>query len=164
MEAIVAPFPSLEALFPPEAVGFFTSIRGPAGEQLVLENNFFVEVGLPAGIIRNLTNEEFDVYRRPYVNPGEDRRPTLTWPRQIPIAGEPADVAALVTAYSQWLTVSKVPKLFVNVEPGVLSPFARPIVRKWAVVDEVTVRGLHYVQEDSPDEIGRAILKWLNTL
>lgn len=160
MEAIAAPFPSF-AEFPADARDLFKTFRSPAGEKLILENNFFVENLLPSLIIRNLTKEEFDEYRRPYLNPGEDRRPTLTWPRQIPIGGIPADVTVLVSAYGEWLRTSKVRKLFINVEPGALSEFMRPIVRKWAVFDEVTVRGIHFVQEDSPNEIGKAILDWL---
>lgn len=110
--------------------------------------------------MRNLTEEEMTEYRRPFLKP-EDRRPTLTWPRQFPIEGEPADVTALVSAYSTWMSTTKFPKLFVNVEPGIMSTFLRTAIQDWTNVTEVTVKGLHYVQEDSPHEIGAAVADWL---
>ena len=160
MEGIVAPFPSLES-FVGEDAEVFRSLRGPAGEKMVLENNFFVEKLLPGLILRNLTKEEMDEYRRPYLNPGEDRRPTLTWPREIPIAGHPANVDAIVRAYAAWLKTSSIPNLFINAEPGILSVVMRKVVRSWANLKEVTVKGIHFIQEDSPKEIGLAIAKWL---
>ena len=107
-------------------------------------------------------DEEMAEYRRPFAEPGEGRRPTLTWPRQIPIAGEPADVAAIVGDYAAWLATSDVEKLFVNAEPGaILIGAQRELCRGWPNQTEVTVAGNHFLQEDSPDEIGRAIVDWL---
>ena len=101
-------------------------------------------------------------YRRPFAEPGEGRRPTLTWPRQIPLDGEPANVVKIVSSYAQWLTNSTVPKLFVNGEPGlILIGTQREFCRSWPAQTEVTVRG---IQEDSPDGIGQAIADWMGTL
>ncbi len=160
MEAIVAPIPSWDG-FPQGARETFQGFRSPAGEEMVLEQNIFVEGVLPGSILRKLTDAEMNEYRRPFAEPGEGRRPTLTWPRQIPIAGEPADVVQIVTEYNAWLAQSDVPKLFVNAEPGALiqGP-VRDLVRAWPNTTEVTVKGSHFIQEDSPDEIGEAILKW----
>ena len=141
----------------------FEGFRSPAGDAMVLDNNVFIEQVLPASIIRKLTEEEMAEYRRPFLKPGEDRRPTLTWPRQIPIDGEPADVAAIVDSYSQWLSQSDLPKLFINAEPGaILRGPARDYCRTWPNQSEVTVDGIHFIQEDSPHQIGRAIVDWLN--
>ena len=141
----------------------FEGFRSPAGDAMVLDNNVFIEQVLPASIIRKLTEEEMAEYRRPFLKPGEDRRPTLTWPRQIPIDGEPADVAAIVDSYSQWLSQSDLPKLFINAEPGaILRGPARDYCRTWPNQREVTVDGIHFIQEDSPHQIGRAIVDWLN--
>jgi haloalkane dehalogenase len=141
-------------------------LRSEAGEGMVLRDNFFIETILPKAILRKLSEEEMAEYRRPFAEPGEGRRPTLTWPRQIPIEGEPADVAAIVAASAEWLTKSSVPKLFVKGEPGgILSSGAdRDFVLKLPAQTEVTVAGIHYIQEDSPDEIGRAIAGWMRTL
>lgn len=160
MEAVVAPISSWDD-FPDRARETFQAMRSPAGEEMILENNLFVEAILPGSILRDLSEEEMAEYRRPFVNAGEDRRPTLTFPRQVPIEGEPADVFNIVSEYSQWLTDSPIPKLLVNADPGVL--IAGPVedfVRGWANLTEVTVPGLHFIQEDSPDEIGRAIADW----
>jgi haloalkane dehalogenase len=163
MEAIVQPL--TWAQFPEAARGVFQGFRSPAGEDMVLEKNIFVETVLPGSIIRDLTEEEMAVYRRPYTEPGEDRRPTLTWPRQIPIDGEPADVVQIAADYAQWLSECEVPKLFINAEPGaLLQGGARDFCRTWHNQVEVTVPGNHFLQEDSPDEIGQAIGDWLNTL
>lgn len=159
-EAIVAPFDSFDD-FPQNIAEFFKQLRSPAGENLILRDNLFVEQVLPGAILRNLTEKEFAEYRRPYLSPGEDRRPTLTWPRQLPIADEPADVAGLVNSYSKWLATSKIPKLFVKGQPGLLTPFNEKIVEEWPNLEEVTVKGIHYLQEDSPDEIAKAIANWL---
>jgi haloalkane dehalogenase len=141
-------------------------LRSEAGEEMVLRDNFFIEKILPSAILRTLSDEEMAHYRRPFAEPGEGRRPTLTWPRQIPIEGEPADVVAIVTAYDEWLKTSSVPKLFLKAEPGgILS--AGPDVdfaRSLPAQTEVTVAGVHYVQEDSPHEIGRAIAGWMGAL
>ena len=131
---------------------------------MVLEQNAFVEFILPTGMLRDPSDEEMSVYRRPYVDmgePGESRRPTLTWPREIPFDGEPADVAEIVDEYSRWLAGSNVPKLFINGEPGsILTGPQREFCRAWPNQQEVTVPGLHYLQEDSPAAIGQAIAQW----
>ena len=161
MEAIVRPLTWDE--FPEAARGVFQGFRSPTGEQMVLENNIFVERVLPGSILRDLSDEEMAVYRRPFETAGEDRRPTLTWPRQIPIDGEPAEVVAIVADYAGWLATSEVPKLFVDADPGALLNGApREFCRTWPNQAEVTVAGSHFVQEDSPDEIGRAIADWLS--
>src|SRR5690606_33232758 len=117
---------------------------------------------LPASILRKLSDEEMAVYRGPFTEPGEDRRPTLTWPRQLPIDGEPADVVAIVQDYADWLSHCDVPKLFINADPGVILVGAqREFCRSWPALEEVTVRGIHFIQEDSPDEIGRALRAWI---
>ncbi len=159
MEAIVRPVSWDE--WPAEAKSVFQGFRSEAGEKMVLENNMFVERVLPASILRKLTDEEMAVYRRPYLAPGEDRRPTLTWPRQIPIEGEPADVHEIVNSYSQWLAESDVPKLFVNAKPGaILTGAQRDFCRGFKNQEEVTVPGSHFIQEDSPQQIGEAIATW----
>jgi len=141
-------------------------LRSPAGEAMVLRDNFFIEQILPKAILRKISDEEMAAYRRPFAEPGEGRRPTLSWPRQIPIEGEPADVVAIVAAYADWLATSDVPKLFIKAEPGeILSNDADlAIVRGFPAQTEVTVAGIHYVQEDSPHEIGQAIAAWLRAL
>jgi haloalkane dehalogenase len=132
---------------------------------MVLEKNMFVERVLPASVIRELTVEEMEVYRKPYLEPGESRRPTLTWPREIPIEGEPADVHEIATAYSRWLASSDVPKLFINAEPGaILTGDQREFCRTWPNQQEVTVKGSHFIQEDSPAEVGDAISEWLGSI
>jgi haloalkane dehalogenase len=128
---------------------------------MVLEHNVFVERILPGSIARGLTEAEMAVYRRPFAARGEDRRPGATWPRQIPIEGEPADVCAIVADYGRWLAQAPVPKLFVNADPGaILIGKQRELCRSWPRQEEVTVKGIHFVQEDSPDEIGQAIAAW----
>ncbi len=113
---------------------------------------------LPGSVMRKLTDAEMAEYRRPFATAGEDRRPTLTWPRQIPVEGEPADVVRVVEDYSRWLAASDVPKLFVNAEPGsILTGRQREVCRAWRNQQEITVQGLHFLQEDSPDEIGQAV-------
>ena len=142
------------------------ALRSPSGETMVLRDNFFIEQILPKAILRTLSAEEMAEYRRPFADPGEGRRPTLTWPRQIPIEGEPAEMAAIATAYADWLATSRVPKLFVKAEPGgILAGGAvLDFARRLPVQTEVTVAGVHYLQEDSPDELGRAIAGWMETL
>jgi haloalkane dehalogenase len=165
MEAIVAPQgrdhwdkmgmgPALEAL------------RSEAGEAMVLQNNYFIEEILPNAILRKLSDDEMAEYRRPFAKPGEGGRPTLTWPREIPIDGEPADVSAIAAAYADWLGTSSVPKLFLKAEPGAILANDRLVnlVRGWPALTEKTVAGIHFVQEDSPDEIGKAIVDWMGTL
>ena len=131
---------------------------------MVLTKNLFVETILPASILRTLEPDEMAEYRRPFAAPGEDRRPTVTWPREIPIDGEPADVTGIVQAYADWLASSDIPKLFVNAEPGsILVGPQREFCRSWPNQTEITVAGNHFVQEDSADEIGKAIAAWRST-
>jgi len=159
MEAIVRPMTWDN--WPESAKGVFQGFRSDNGEAMVLDKNIFVERVLPASVLRELTAEEMTVYRRPFLTPGEDRRPTLTWPRQIPLENEPADVHDIVTAYSQWLENSALPKLFINADPGsILVGPQREFCRGWKNQTEVTVPGLHFLQEDSPDQIGEAIAAW----
>ncbi len=161
MEAIVTPFPTWDD-FPKELHGPIGTLRSPEGDKMALEENFFIEALLPSAILRDLTPEEHAEYRRPFLNAGEDRRPTLAGPRELPIAGEPADTVALVANYAKYLSSSDIPKLFVNAEPGAfLVGYARDFVRTWPNLTEVTVKGSHFVQEDSPHEIGKAIADWL---
>lgn len=163
MEAIVRPITWDE--WPDAARNVFQGFRSEAGETMVLENNVFVERVLPGSILRELTDEEMDAYRRPFIEAGESRRPTLTWPRQIPIEGGPADVVAVVEGYADWLSKCEVPKLFINAEPGaILVGPQREFCRTWPNQTEVTVRGRHFIQEDSPEEIGRALRDWLSGL
>jgi haloalkane dehalogenase len=160
MEAIVRPLRWEE--WPPQARSIFEGLRSSAGEEMVLEKNLFVEAVLPASVIRALTAEEMAEYRRPFAEPGETRRPTLTWPRQIPIDGEPADVHEIVAAYADWLATSDVPKLLVVADPGaILTGGQLEFCRRWPNQREVTVAGNHFLQEDSPDDIGSAIAAWL---
>lgn len=159
MEAIVTPLEWSD--WPETARGIFQAFRSDAGDELILDRNLFVERVLPASILRRLSDEEMSAYRKPFLRAGEDRRPTLTWPRQIPIGGVPGDVHDVVTAYSSWLCTSPVPKLFVNAEPGsILVGRQRDVCRNWPNQEEVTVAGSHFLQEDSPDEIGEAIAEW----
>jgi haloalkane dehalogenase len=151
--------------WPDDARKIFQGFRSPAGEKMVLDKNYFVELVLPASVIRKMTDIEMDVYRRPFLESGEDRRPTLSWPRQIPIEGEPQDVVEIVTAYGPWLADSDIPKLFINAEPGaILRGRAREFCRTWSNQQEVTVKGKHFIQEDSPDEIGQAIAAFIREL
>jgi haloalkane dehalogenase len=156
MEAVVRPLTWEE--WRDESRQIFQGLRSEAGEEMVLEKNLFIEGILPSAVLRDLTEEEMNVYRRPYLEPGESRRPTLTWPRELPINGEPEDVVSIVDDYSKWLAQSDVPKLFVNAEPGaILTGSQREFCRTWPNQEEVTVRGAHFVQEDSPHEIGEAV-------
>src|SRR5258708_10258802 len=145
---------------------FLEALRSDAGEAMVLQDNFFIEKILPGAILRTLSSEEIAEYRRPFAEPGEGRRTTLTFPREIPIEGNPADVAEIVSAYAASLATSTVPKLFVKAEPGALLAGGANLApaRSWPAQTEVTVKGIHFIQEDSPDEIGRAIAQWLAAL
>lgn len=161
MESIVAPISSWDD-WPPEARGIFQALRSDAGEELCLDKNLFVEAILPNAIISGLTAEEMEVYRAPFAEAGESRRPTLTWPREIPIAGEPADVVEIVQGYADWMDTNEIPKLFIDADPGsILIGRQREFCRGWPNQTEVRVTGTHFVQEDSPDEIGEAIAAWL---
>jgi haloalkane dehalogenase len=160
MEAIVAPMTWSE--FPSTVRQLFQGFRSPRGERMVLEQNIFVESVLPAQIRRQLSGEEMDHYRQPFANPGEDRRPMLSWPRNLPIDGKPADVVSVVNDYSSWLADSDVPKLFINAELGaVVHGRIRELVRSWPNLTETTVSGVHFVQEDSPNEIGAAVAEFV---
>lgn len=163
MEAIVQPLTWED--WPQQSRAFFKALRSPDGEKMILEKNLFIETILPKSVLRNLTEAEMTVYRRPFLNPGEDRRPTLSWPREIPINGEPKDVVEIVKSYGKWLESADVPKLFINADPGIIlvgSP--REYCRSWPNQEEVTVKGWHFVQEDSPDEIGTAIRNFIKRL
>ena len=163
METIVQPF--TWETWPEQARGVFQGMRSSAGEEMVLENNVFVERILPGSVLRGLTEEELSFYRRPYLEAGESRRPILTWPREIPVDGEPADMVEIVASYAQWLSSSQIPKLFVNADPGaILTGKQREFCRSWPNQQEVTVKGAHFIQEDSPDEIGAAIAQWYGSL
>ena len=163
MEALVRPLTWAE--WPDDARNVFEGFRSPAGESMVLEKNVFVERVLPGSVLRELTDNEMNVYRRPYLQPGESRRPTLTWPRQIPLDGEPEEVVEIVAAYAEWLSTCDVPKLFINAEPGaILTGDQREFCRRFKNQVEITVAGSHFIQEDSPAEIAAAIVDWLDTL
>jgi haloalkane dehalogenase len=163
MEAIVTPVTWAD--WPENARRVFQGFRSDGGEDMVLTKNTFVERVLPGSVMRKMSDQEMAEYRRPFANPGEDRRPTLTWPRQIPIEGQPADVVAVVEDYSAWLAASKMPKLFINADPGsILVGRQREVCRAWPNQTEVTVKGLHFIQEDSPDEIGRAVAAFVRTV
>jgi haloalkane dehalogenase len=156
MEAVVRPMTWND--WPEPGRKIFQAMRSPAGEEIVLVKNVFVERILPAGVLRGLTPGEMERYRAPYREPGESRRPTLTWPRQLPFDGEPADVVEIARGYADWLTKSPVPKLFVNGDPGfILTAALRDFCRSFPNQREVTVPGTHFIQEDSPDAIGRAV-------
>lgn len=160
MEAVVRPMAWAD--FPDNARGIFQGFRSDAGEAMVLEKNIFVERVLPSAVIRDLTEAEMTIYRKPYLQPGEDRRPTLTWPRMIPIEGEPPEVCQVAEDYSAWLSTSDVPKLFINADPGsLLVGRQREFCRGWPNQTEITVKGSHFVQEDSPDEIGQAVAEFV---
>jgi haloalkane dehalogenase len=163
MEAIVGVRPWEEMPEPAQEV--FRALRSSRGEEMILERNAFVEELLPRSILRSLTQEEHDEYRRPFREPGEARRPTLSFPRQLPMGGEPRDICELVERYAAFMASSLLPKLFVNAEPGrLLVGSLREACRRWPNQTEVTVNGLHYVQEDSPAEITAALGAWLGAL
>src|SRR5215472_10513542 len=162
MEAMVKPYTWSE--YPQTARQTFQALRSPAGDQMVLRHNSFIEFNLPRTVVRPLTEEEMNAYRRPFAEPGEGRRPTLTWPRQLPIEGEPADVTEIVTAYGDWLSQSPVPKLYLQGDPGRLQAGQHEFCSTWPAQSTVVVKGFHHLQEDAPDEIGQAITNWLHQL
>jgi haloalkane dehalogenase len=163
MEAIVKPLRWEE--WNERAVGIFKAMRSAAGEEMILKNNVFIERILPGSIMRKLSDEEMAAYRKPYLQEGEVRRPMLTWPREIPFDSEPADVNEIVRQYSEWLSQSQIPKLFINADPGaILIGAQRKFCRRWPNQREVTVKGIHFIQEDSPHEIGDAIAGWYRAL
>jgi haloalkane dehalogenase len=159
MEAIVRPFFSWDE-WPATTRAFFKAQRTPAGEELILQKNLFIEYLLP---LRNIPAEAMDVYRRHYRNPGPSRQPMLTWSRELPIEGQPADVNQIVDSYSRWLASSTIPKLFINGDPaGFLIGAQREFCRTWPNQQEVTVKGAHFLQEDSPVEVGEAIARFVS--
>ncbi len=162
MEAIVQPLTWDQ--WSPQTRTFFEKLRSPQGEQMILEDNLFIESLLPQRVLRTLTGAEMDAYRRPFREPGEDRRPMLTWPRQLPIGGDPADVCEIVASYGRWLAATPVPKLFITADPGTISADERAFCRSWPNQAEVTVPGLHFLQEDSPGQIGQALARWYSSL
>ena len=163
MEALVRPMDWEE--WPEQSRSIFQAMRSGAGEEIVLQKNVFVERILPGSVLRDLSEKEMVVYRKPYLESDESRRPTLTWPRQIPVGGEPEEVVAIVAAYSQWMCQNDMPKLFINADPGaILIGAQREFCRTWPNQSEVTVKGLHFIQEDSPDEIGLEIKNFSNKL
>lgn len=160
MEGIVRPVAGWEE-WSAAATPVFQGFRSDKGEQMILDRNLFIERVLPGSVLRKLTEAEMTEYRKPFLN-REDRWPTLTWPRQIPIAGEPAEVVAIVDSYAKWMSENDVPKLFVNAEPGaILIGELREFCRNWKNQSEVTVPGSHFIQEDSGPVIGRAISDWI---
>jgi haloalkane dehalogenase len=142
----------------------FQALRTPAGEQMILEQNSFIEFNLPNTILRQLTEEEMAHYRRPFLEPGEGRRPMLSWARQLPFEGDPAEVTEIVTTYGAWLSSSSIPKLFIQSDPGTMPPSHLEFCHSWPAQSEIIVRGRHYPQEDSPDEFGSALAAWLSNL
>ncbi len=150
--------------WPEDGKSIFQGFRSEAGEDLILKKNLFIEGVLPGAIIRNLSNKEMDLYRKPFLKEIE-RRPTLDWPRQIPIDNKPKGVCKIVEDYSLWMSINKIPKLFINANPGsILKGEQREFCRKWKNQEEVTVKGSHFIQEDSPEEIGEAISNWYRNL
>ena len=145
-----------------DAKGIFQGFRSEAGTEMILRKNLFIEAVLPGSIIRDLSTEEMDEYRRPFINE-LDRRPTLDWPRHIPIENHPKDICEIVQSYGEWMSINEIPKLFINAEPGaILTGQQREFCRTWKNQTEITVSGSHFIQEDSPHEIGSAICEWLN--
>jgi len=162
MESIVRPLKWNE--WPESSAPVFKGFRSDAGEEMVIKKNIFVEKVLPGSVLRELTEEEMNVYRRPYIKE-QDRRPTLDWPNQIPIDETPQNVTEIVKNYSEFLSKSDVPKLFINAEPGaILVGAQRAFCRSWPNQTEITVPGSHFIQEDSSDLIGRGILDWLKNI
>ena len=163
MEAIVMPLTWDQ--WPDAATKIFGLFRSEAGEELVLEKNFFVERILLGDSVSGYSDEEKEEYIRPFINSGEDRRPTLTWPRQIPLDGEPAEVVQEVAKNADFHKNSEVPKLFINADPGtILTGDQREFVRSWKNQKEITVKGNHFIQEDSADEIGAALNEFIKNL
>jgi haloalkane dehalogenase len=128
---------------------------------MILEDNAFIEMLLPKLILRTPTTTEMDAYRLPFIEPAS-RRPMLVWPRELPIGGQPADVVKIFEDYGDWLSRTPLPKLFINAEPGSqLIGRPREFCRAWPNQQEITVRGIHFIQEDSPHEIGSALARFV---
>ena len=163
MEAIVTPMTWVH--WPENARAIFEGFRSPAGEKLIFEKNLFIEGVLRGSVMRELSAAEMDEYRRPFVAGGEDRRPMLAWPRQIPLDGEPPEIVEKARRYGEFHRTSPTPKLFINADPGsILVGPARDYCRSWANQREVTVPGLHFLQEDSAAEIAAAIRSFAASL
>lgn len=163
LETLVAPLTWDDMAEPLAAV--FKGLRSPAGEEMVIENNMFVEQLLPSAVLRDLTSAEMDAYRAPFSEPGEKRRPTLTWPRMVPFDGEPPETAERIETYGKWMAENDIPKLFINAEPGaILNGRLEALCRTWPNQTEVTVAGAHFLQEDSPHEIGEAVADFVRSL
>ena len=161
MEAIVRPWSREQWPMTPDLLPVFLAMRSDAGEEMILEQNVFVEGTVPQGTMRRLTDPEMNEYRRPFLEPGEGRRPTLDWPREIPFEGVPADVDEIVSSYGKWLRTAPVAKLFIDVDPGfIVDDATRAFIRNWPNQEEITVRGLHFAQEDAPVEIGQGLARW----
>ena len=160
MEAITLPYKWDD--WPEQSQKVFKGFRSEAGEEMILQKNIFVEKVLPGSIMRDLSEKEMEVYRKPFKEAGEDRRPTLSWPRNIPIEGTPSDVHSIVEQYSLWIKETNFPKLFINAKPGaILTGRHREYCRTWKNQKEVTVKGIHFIQEDSPESIGEEIAAWI---
>ncbi|HSV89905.1 MAG TPA: haloalkane dehalogenase, partial [Nitrospiraceae bacterium] len=158
MEGIVCPFPSWDA-WPALTRPFFQAQRSPQGEDIILEKNLFIEYMLP---LRNIAPDAVDVYRRYVRNPGPSRLPLLAWTRDLPIAGEPADVVEVVENYGKWLSKSTLPKLFIDAEPGgFLIGAQREFCRTWPNQDIVTIEGYHFLQEEAPEAMAQAIARFV---
>jgi len=163
MEALVQPITWEN--WPEPSRPLFQALRSDAGEALIFEKNVFIERILPASVQRELTDTEMAAYRQPFLEMGETRRPMLSWPRSLPIDGEPADVTGIVRNYSDWMSTNELPKLFINADPAaILVGEQREFCRSWRNQTKVTVPGIHFIQEDSPHEIGQAIAAWQQTL
>ena len=163
MESITVPMQWSD--YPEQARPLFEALRSPAGEKMVLEENLFIEKILPVAVLRQFSQEELDYYQRPYRNPGEDRRPTLQWPRTLPIEGLPAETIAVMNEYTPWIAGSYVPKVFISGEPGqVVRGRIRDVIRAWKNQIEVSMKGRKLLQEDGPDEIGGAIAEFVRTI
>ena len=159
IEALVQPMTWDD--WPEPSRPLFQALRSDAGDALIFEKNVFIERILPASIQRDLADDEMEAYRRPFLETGESRRPMLSWPRCLPFDGEPANVVSIVKSYSDWMATNEIPKLFINAEPGaILVGGLRDFCRSWHNQTEVTVPGIHFIQEDSPHEIGQAIAAW----
>jgi haloalkane dehalogenase len=160
MEGIVRPIAGWQE-WSEAATPIFQGFRSDKGESMILDRNMFVERVLPGSVLRKLSDAEMAEYRKPFEK-RDDRWPTLTWPRQIPILGEPADVVAIAAEYAKWMSENDLPKLFVNAEPGaILIGAVREFCRTWKNQTEVTVNGSHFIQEDSATAIGKAIAAWM---
>ena len=163
MEGIPMPFKWNE--FPEQVRDVFRGFRSSAGEEMILRDNLFVEGLIPGAVLRKLSDVEMAEYRRPYLEPGESRRPTLTFPRQVPLDGEPADVVKIVNDYGRWLQHCDVPKLWIHGDPGAVeSKSVRDFCRTWPNQTELTVKGVHFIQEDSPQEIGEAVASFVRQI